>query len=360
MRVLPSTHPLGKLEACPMRNWLILSNDTLGDTLLSLQLLSLAKKWLKFDEVTLVLPERYSGISELVDGLNVTEVVGGAGVADAKEFDEVLDLECGGQFKSRIAGYRFNRARGYITMTHTCGQSQIESVSVIHLDRNLQCTCIARLEEVNLRLERLALDDPIFESALLSDSALFPEFDDVVLRGMVSDLRSRGMIPQRMRPGRKELDVLLLPGGVLPQKRFSEKFWLEIAQLCVSRNFRVTLIRGPNEVQIGFGDQLRRYCDILEPKTISALCEIMRQHDLAIAHDCGQMHVACQFGMPTIALFSATNPAVWFPYQSSLHRVVGGRKPGEPIVRPKLSKVESAIDSLLAQRTAVSAGVSSS
>ena len=94
MRVLPSTHPLGKLEACPMRNWLILSNDTLGDTLLSLQLLSLAKKWRKFDEVTLVLPERYSGISELVDGLNVTEVVGGAGVADAKEFDEVLDLEC--------------------------------------------------------------------------------------------------------------------------------------------------------------------------------------------------------------------------------------------------------------------------
>ena len=57
---------------------------------------------------------------------------------------------------------------------------------MIHLDRNLQCTCIARLEEVNLRLERLALDDPIFESALLSDSALFPEFDDVVLRGMVS------------------------------------------------------------------------------------------------------------------------------------------------------------------------------
>ena len=328
-------------------NGLLLSNETLGDTLLSLRFFSHAKSHLGLQHLSLSIPEHWSGISCLIPGLDIREITNPEEIL-ASSFDEVIDLSYAPGFEERVAPLRARRYRGVEAQPRSGIHPPMEIASAQVRDQSRNIIWQQSLEDASGRLDRLSCEDEKFTEAWLCDSILFPELKEDALRAIVAaDGVQRAIGKSAEFAANDAARVLLLPGGVAPEKRLPEDFWLQLALHCRDLGMQCTAALGPNEQKIGFGASLQACCTITTP-AIRELCQLMTRHQFAISHDCGLMHVACQAGLPTIALFSATNPAVWFPYPEPPHIRLGGCTPFSPPSIPASDEVHAAIERMAA------------
>jgi ADP-heptose:LPS heptosyltransferase len=96
--------------------------------------------------------------------------------------------------------------------------------------------------------------------------------------------------------------------------------WRKLAELLHSRGHSPRLIAGhvererftPAEQQI-FSALGGTYLD-----SLAFLYDVTRSASLFIAADTGPAHLAAQLGIPTIALFGPTDPAIWRPIGPSV------------------------------------------
>jgi len=121
---------------------------------------------------------------------------------------------------------------------------------------------------------------------------------------------------RRLFPMLKQPTVVLHPGSGSPNKNWPIDRFCELAAWLREKGLRVIVMTGPadSEVDADFWKDARSAgcarCHWLELPVIAA---ILQQCVAFVGHDSGISHIAAAVGAPTVAIFGATNPAIWEP-----------------------------------------------
>lgn len=108
----------------------------------------------------------------------------------------------------------------------------------------------------------------------------------------------------------QEKYIVLLHGTTWASKQWPEIYWAELARLAAADGFRIRLSGGnPGEVEraerIAHGNPSVEVTPYL---TISAMAQVLAKAHAAVAVDTGFGHLAAALGVPTVSLYSSTNP----------------------------------------------------
>lgn len=138
-----------------------------------------------------------------------------------------------------------------------------------------------------------------------------------------------GLLPARMAVP-IDPSVLLHPGAGSDRKRWPRPRFEELAQELVHAGQAVTVALGPVELE---RDDPRRWqwpdgTTFVAVSTL-ALGYQLRSSRACVANDSGPAHLAAALGVPTVAVFGPTDPAVWAPRGNHV-RVVGEPTQGPP------------------------------
>lgn len=111
--------------------------------------------------------------------------------------------------------------------------------------------------------------------------------------------------------------VLLAPGATWPSKEWPLAHWRRLAADLGATGQTILVLQPPgrpdiadalgNAVPAGQGG-------VLPPLPLTAALEVLGAVDRLVSVDGGIMHAAVGMGVPTLALFGPTDPALWFPY----------------------------------------------
>lgn len=173
---------------------------------------------------------------------------------------------------------------------------------------------------------------------VLEQLALFAEEgeDEVGLRLADAEGSAEIQSPQPVAEGPFTLAVHPGSGGL--GKLWPWRRWQELILRWSARHphHRVVLLTGEAEEERGLGDlplaeavsALRAEIPGLDWCHSPALPELarkMRSWEAFVGHDTGPSHLAAAVGLPTLALFGPTDPAVWAPQGASVLQAPGGR-----------------------------------
>ena len=108
--------------------------------------------------------------------------------------------------------------------------------------------------------------------------------------------------------------IACFPCGPNSLKHYPVENWLLIIQTLINAGFNVTVFLGDTE------KEHQALFSSLAPTFLNTPLENIVTHyfndeTLAIANDCGPLHVAALFGVKLVGIFGPTNEKVWFPYQ---------------------------------------------
>lgn len=115
--------------------------------------------------------------------------------------------------------------------------------------------------------------------------------------------------------GTGAIRVLIHPGAGKKANRWPAERFGEVASALAAAGHRVAICSGPAEVSLlaaaerGAGRSLPR----LRPLRFRELAGAFRGADLVLVNDTGVMHLAAATGVPVLALFGPTDPALWCP-----------------------------------------------
>ena len=139
--------------------------------------------------------------------------------------------------------------------------------------------------------------------------------------------------------------VALQPGSRLSLNRWPPERFAALADRLARQGRRVLLIQAPGE-----GESVRRIMERITapllsyaPTSLGSLGAFLKRCALVVCCDGGAMHLAAAVGVPTVALFGATDPRVWGPWGAG-HRVV---RRGERVEDLTVDEVWHAVVGLL-------------
>ena len=116
--------------------------------------------------------------------------------------------------------------------------------------------------------------------------------------------------------------VVIHPGSGALSKCWHTDRFAELIEHLESTGRRVILLLGEAE-RYRWPDKLierwRRQYDLREPDSLIELADVITSASLYIGNDSGPTHLAAQLGLPTIALYGPTDPAVWAPIGPAVH-----------------------------------------
>jgi heptosyltransferase III len=114
-------------------------------------------------------------------------------------------------------------------------------------------------------------------------------------------------------------DLAIHPGSGGARKCWPVSSFMAVMQRLRQSGCRVLLLGGPADHERI--DELRQKCqppDILLDAPLLEVARYLRQCRRYLGNDSGITHLAALLGIPTIALFSASDPAVWHPVGPSV------------------------------------------
>lgn len=126
----------------------------------------------------------------------------------------------------------------------------------------------------------------------------------------------------------------------------------------------ITGSRGERELTGKVARAMKRPAvDLAGQTTLGALAVLLSNARLLVCNDTGISHIAAALHVPSVIVFTNSDPARWAPLDRRLHRPVIGPSPGRPAVRdlsdggdrarrlqsalPSVEEVEAAAESLL-------------
>lgn len=130
---------------------------------------------------------------------------------------------------------------------------------------------------------------------------------------ILASLETAGL-PLVRRPS--DHTILIHPGSGGMGKCFSTNLFAGITDKLVRDSRKVKIVLGEAELERFTGEQMRQLEDtapIVKPATYVDLLAQIAPAAAFIGHDAGPTHLAGIIGVPTLAMFGPTNPAVWRP-----------------------------------------------
>lgn len=303
------------MDSRPWQKVLVLQNGFLGDTILTLPLLTEIK--LRFPSAKLVL-----ACSPLAQEL----------LQDHPDIDEIIVDDKKGSDRGLVGMWR--KARALKSMDFTM---------VLTPHKSLRSVLMLYLAAIPLRVGfRQSVASFLFHRRVNRE----PQRHDVERN--LSLLRAFGIAPEECRrsmrlpprPGgeagveailrslgidRRKMLIGVNPGSVWATKRWSEQGFAAAIQLIQEKyDCQALLIGGPADVAVAARIQERcgGACVNLAGRIgLRELPSVLRLCRLLITNDSAPMHMAVACGVPTVAIFCATTPALGF-YPFSANSVV--------------------------------------
>lgn len=143
--------------------------------------------------------------------------------------------------------------------------------------------------------------------------------------------------------------IALHPGSGSPTKNWRFESWVEVLKHLRGRfeNAEFVITAGEAEREgienfIGLLEQADIAHTLVTDKTLAELAGFYRNVDLYLGHDSGISHLAASVGVEAVLLFGPSNPDIWAPATSRVHRVISPNGSPSGI---QVSDVIAAIDS---------------
>jgi ADP-heptose:LPS heptosyltransferase len=127
-------------------------------------------------------------------------------------------------------------------------------------------------------------------------------------------------------PGRY---VCLHPGARDPRRRWNAPGWARLADHLADRGYRVVLTGTAEEAPMTaeVRDRMRRPAvDLTGATSLGALGALLAAARLLVSCDTGVSHLADALRVPSVVLFTGSDPQRWAPLDRELHRVVAARR----------------------------------
>ncbi len=104
---------------------------------------------------------------------------------------------------------------------------------------------------------------------------------------------------------------LIHPGSGGIRKCLEPGFYLDLSRLLLAHGFdKTAYIMGPAEIERGLRDAFETR-EWICPDSVSGLADWLSNAALYIGNDSGVSHLSAFMGIPSIVLYTATDPAVW-------------------------------------------------
>ncbi len=138
------------------------------------------------------------------------------------------------------------------------------------------------------------------------------------------DLRELRGLPEarEMRPGQY---VCVHPGAAHHSRRWTPRRFAAVADGLASRGLRVVLTGSAGEVtlvQEVASAMASRPVDLAGRTSVGALAALLKGARLTVCNDTGVSHLAAALGVPSVIIFTRSNPQRWAPLDRQLHLVV--------------------------------------
>ena len=146
----------------------------------------------------------------------------------------------------------------------------------------------------------------------------------------LSVLGSGIVAPASSMPAIGERAAFLLHGTSREDKKWPVEDWIEIARQLVARRF-TPVVTWSNEAERNVAEAIAGAVPktVLIPRSpLSEIAAILGRSQIVIGADTGLTHLASGFGLPTVAIFLATEPGLTGPrgpFSSTLLAAAGGR-----------------------------------
>ncbi len=129
--------------------------------------------------------------------------------------------------------------------------------------------------------------------------------------------------------------ICLHPGSRDPDRRWPVASFVELAKE-LSRQYALVLTGTEGEREItgklaaGLGGQCR---DLTALTTLGGLACLLRSSRLLVCNDTGVSHLAAALDVPSVVIFSGSDPVRWAPLDKQRHRALGDpvNRPGENV-----------------------------
>jgi ADP-heptose:LPS heptosyltransferase len=110
--------------------------------------------------------------------------------------------------------------------------------------------------------------------------------------------------------------AVLHPYASTPEKTWAQDRFCEVARFLKLWNIEPVFMAGPNDDAGPFKAHLVAQGSLKDAKALIAKAAVF------IGNDSGPAHMAAAFGIPSIVMFSSTNPAIWGPWRTESELIV--------------------------------------
>jgi ADP-heptose:LPS heptosyltransferase len=119
----------------------------------------------------------------------------------------------------------------------------------------------------------------------------------------------------------------LHPGARDPRRRWAIERFAEVGDALASDGLRVVLTGGPDDRALTAAVARRMgrpALDLAGRTSLGALAALLADAALLVSNDTGVSHLADALAVPSVVVFTASDPARWAPLDPRLHLALGG------------------------------------
>lgn len=127
--------------------------------------------------------------------------------------------------------------------------------------------------------------------------------------------------------------ICIHPGARDQKRRWGEKYFADVADFIIGLGFKIVLTGTSEEQKIANRVEInmkKRPVNLAGKTSLGVLGSILQDASLLVANDTGVSHIAEALSVPSVTIFTNSDPLNWAPLNRSLHRVVDKSKAYTP------------------------------
>lgn len=145
--------------------------------------------------------------------------------------------------------------------------------------------------------------------------------------------------------------VVVHPGSRSPDRRWDPSSFARVGDELAGRGLRVVLTGTRAEVPLARSVQQAMRAPVVNlagRSSLGGMAALLARARLLVANDTGVSHVASALHVPSVVVFTGSDPGRWAPSDGWLHRAVGAGRP-----RPSSPRASVAVEDVLVEAMAL-------